>query len=396
MRAIWIILAARSRQQWRAWLLLTLLVTVGTGLVLAAVTAGRRADSAFPEYVAAHGYDAIVYPSTPLPQLAALPNVTQVVDIGGPFYGQPFCSCGKQIDQSLLGVREVSAAALPRMVKLLSGRMPDQSDPDEVLASYTMQRDYGIGPGTLIRMPMAAAAQAQQIQKYINGQGPPPAKALGRLVTLRVTGIGAAENEFPAGQGAAYDLYPTAAFAAATKDTPHFTFYNVRLRHGEADFKRFEATVSGQYQAPVQDLDEAATAVNGSIHPQAVAWWVLAGLIALTFLVVAGQALSRQAAADDADGPVLAALGLRSGQFAGLGLLRTLAVAVSGAVAGIGVATLLSAFTPVGEARLATLTPGVIFDGPVAAAGAAAAVAVILLLGLPPALRSARRSAARR
>ena len=60
MRAIWIILAARARRQWRSWLLLTLLVAVGTGVVLSAVTAGRRADTAVPAFVAAHGYDAVV------------------------------------------------------------------------------------------------------------------------------------------------------------------------------------------------------------------------------------------------------------------------------------------------------------------------------------------------
>jgi hypothetical protein len=395
VRAIWIILAARSRRQWRGWLLLTLLVTVGTGLVLSAVTAGRRADSAFPAYVAAHGYDAIVYTDRPL-KLATLPNVTQVVDIRGPFYGQLSCSCGKQIDQSKLGVREVPPAALSRMVKLLGGRMPDQSDPDEVLASYTLQRDYGIGPGTVIRIPMSAASQWPQIQQAINGEGPPPAKALGSVITLRVTGIVAAENEFPSGQGVTYDFYPTAAFAAATRDAPAYTFYNVRLRHGEADVARFEATVSGTDRAGVEGLDGAAAAITASIHPQAVAWYVVAALAALTVLVVTGQALGRQAAADDADGPVLAALGLRSKQFAALNLLRTLAIAVTGVAAGIGVATLLSAFTPVGEARLATPTPGVVFDWPVAAAGAAAALTAVLLLGLPPALRSARRHAARR
>ena len=54
-------------------------------------------------------------------------------------------------------MREVPPAALTRVVKLVAGRMPDQSTPDEILASFTMQRDYGIGPGTVIRLPMAGA-----------------------------------------------------------------------------------------------------------------------------------------------------------------------------------------------------------------------------------------------
>jgi hypothetical protein len=36
------------------------LITIVGGFVLAATAAGRRTDSAFPRYVASHGYDAIV------------------------------------------------------------------------------------------------------------------------------------------------------------------------------------------------------------------------------------------------------------------------------------------------------------------------------------------------
>ena len=393
MRAIWVILAARSRRYWRAWLVLTLLVTIGTGLVLAAVTAGRRADSAFPRFVAAHGFDAIVYASSPLP-LAQVPEVAQAVEMRGPFYGQPGCSCGRVIDQGSLAVRELPPAALARVVKLVAGRMPDQSDPGEILASFTMQRDYGIGPGTLIRLPMAGASQWPAIQAAMNG-GPPP-KPDGPVITARVTGIVVAENEFPSGQGAAYDLYPTQAFAAATSGTPALPFYYVRLRHGAADFARFEATVSGRYNAGVDELDRDAAAITASIHPQAVAWWVLAALAGVTALAVTGQALARQAAAEDGDGPVLAALGLRSSQFAALSMLRTLAVAVAGAAGGLAVATLLSLFIPVGEARLADPAPGLAFDWPAAVAGTLAAVAAAGLLGLPPALRTVRRRLAAR
>jgi hypothetical protein len=368
---------------------LTLLVTIGTGLVLAAVTAGRRADSAFPRFIAAHGFDGVVYASSPLP-LSQLPNVTQVVGIQAPFLGQPGCSCGRVIDENSLAVRELPPSALPRVVKLVAGQMPDQSNPDEILVSFTMQRDYGVGPGTVIRLPMAGASQWPAIQAAING-GPLP-KPNGPVIAARVTGIVVAENEFPSGQGAAYDIYPTRAFAAATKGTPALPFYYVRLSHGAADFARFEAKVSGPpYNAGVDELDRDAAAVTASIHPQAVAWWVLAALAGVTALVVTGQALARQAAAEDDDGPVLAALGLRSSQFAVLSMLRTLAVAVAGAAGGVGVATLLSPFIPVGEARLADPAPGLAFDWPVAVAGAGAAVVAVLLLGLPPALRTARR-----
>src|SRR5262249_53604347 len=301
----------------------------------------RRADSAFPRFVAAHGYDAIVYSGQPLP-LEQLPEVEHVVESRAPFHGPLWCSCGKTISEGDLAVREVPAADLSRMVKLVSGRMPDQSNPHEMLASFTLQRDYGIGPGTVIRLPMAGASQWGAILKAMTG-GPDP-KPSGPVVALRVVGIAAAENEFPSGQGPAYDLYPTQAFAAATRGTPTLPFYYVQLRHGQADFARFEAQASGLNGAGVEDVDRAAAAITASIHPQAIGWWVLAAFAAVVAIAVAGQALARQAIAESTDHPALSALGVSSRQLAALSMLRTLLVALAGAVGGAVLATLLSAF----------------------------------------------------
>jgi hypothetical protein len=388
MGAILLVLAARARRYWRSWLLLGLVAAIGTGLVLAAVTAGRRADSAFPRFAASHGYDAIVYSSQPLPKLATLPGVSQVTTIRSPFHGPPWCSCGRHIDQGDFSVREVPATALGRVVKLVSGRLPDQGSIHETLASFTLQRDYGIGPGTVIRLPMAAASQWGAALKAMAG-GPVP-KPAGPTIALRVVGIAAAEGEFPSGQGSTYDLYPAQAFAAATRGAPALPFYYVRLRHGQAGFARFEAAAYKVNAVGVQDLDAAAAAITASIRPQAAGWWVLAALAALAAAVVAGQALARQTAAENTDRPTLSALGLSSRQSTALGMLRTLIVALAGAAGGVVLATLLSAFAPVGEARLADPAPGLTFDWPVAVLGAVAAVAVVLALGVPPALRGAR------
>jgi hypothetical protein len=388
MGAILLVLAARGRRYWRSWLLLAVVAAIGTGAVLAAVTAGRRADSAFPRFAARHGYDAIVYTSRPLPKLGTLREVSLVTPIWAPFHGQPWCSCGRQIDQGAFAIREVPAAALGRVVKLVSGRLPDQASVHETLASFTLQRDYGIGPGTVIRIPMAAASQWGAVLKAMAG-GPVP-KPAGPTIALRVVGVAAAESEFPSGQGAAYDLYPTQAFAAATRGSPALPIYYIRLRHGRADFSRFEAAASGRSGAGVQDLDAMAAAITASIRPQTVGWWVLAALAAVVAAVVAAQALARQTAAENTDQPTLSALGLSSRQSAALGMLRTLIVALAGVAGGVVLATLASAFAPVGEARLADPAPGLTFDWPVAGLGAVAAVAVVLALGVAPALRGAR------
>jgi hypothetical protein len=124
MGAVGLVFGAKLRRYWRSWLLLTVLIAIVSGFVLAATAAGNRTDSAFPRYVARHGYDAIVYTAEPLPGLARLPGVAQVTTVNLPFAAQPRCSCGHQINYGEFAVREVPASALDQAVKLVAGRMP--------------------------------------------------------------------------------------------------------------------------------------------------------------------------------------------------------------------------------------------------------------------------------
>jgi ABC-type lipoprotein release transport system permease subunit len=397
MRAVWLVLVAGFRRQWRSWVLLGLLVAVASGFVLASTAAGQRTDSAFPRYVASHGYDAIVYTVKPLPTLGRNPGVAQVTPVQMPFYDQPLCSCHRRISTGSFSVREVPPASLGRVAKLVAGRMPGPSSPVETLASFTLQRDYGVRLGTVITLPMAGASQREAVFKAMAGKGPPPKKANGPRMAMRVVGIVAAENEFSYGQGTTYTVYPGPGFAVATQGSPALTTYYVRLRHGQADFARFEARISGPEGAGVQDLDRPAATITASIHPQAVGWRVLAALAALAAVAVVGQAVARQASAESTDHPVLAALGLSPRQLAARIMLRTLIVAVAGAAGGIAVATLLSPLAPLGEARLAEPAPGFSFDASVLGLGALATVVVVIALGVRPALRAARvRDAATR
>ena len=117
-----------------------LLIALVSGLVLAAAAAGRRSDSAFTRYEAAHGYDAFLYAIKPIPKIATLPVVTTSTLVGLPTSGTPTCACSRPINFDDFGVFEVPPKQLSHMVKLESGRMPDQSDPDQVLASLPWRR----------------------------------------------------------------------------------------------------------------------------------------------------------------------------------------------------------------------------------------------------------------
>ena len=81
MGAVLLVFRAELRRRWRSWLVLVVLVAVVGGLVLAAAAAGRRTATAFPRFVAAHGYDVYIFNNQPVPGLARLPGVASVTSV---------------------------------------------------------------------------------------------------------------------------------------------------------------------------------------------------------------------------------------------------------------------------------------------------------------------------
>ena len=117
-------------------------------------------------------------------------------------------------------------------------------------------------------------------------------------VSLRVVGIEAAPAEFPPQYGPGVDfIWATPAFVRAygarLQDTPGDA---VRLRHGAADVPALEREINrmggGKF---VNDYPLGPQAANTehSIHLQAVALWVLAGVLAVLGLLILGQLHAR-------------------------------------------------------------------------------------------------------
>lgn len=384
MGALPFLFRSELRRRWRSWLALAALIAIVGGVVLAAMAAGRRTAAAFPEYVAKYGFDAAVYSTRPVPQLTRLPQVVSATEVLGTDTGQPICRCTHPINSTDFGV--VVPPKGSSVIKLVSGRMPDPSSPDQVLASFTLQQDYGVHLGSVIRVPFYSSSQVAAYNNAVNGAPSPQ----GPTIALHVTGFEAAEFEFPSGTAPSYDLYATAAFARSVLPRVAYGYlYLVRLHHGEADLPRFtvEGNTLGTYP---ESLDTLVASVEGSIHPQALGWWVLAALAALLGLAVIGQALFRQSVVESEDYPTLAAIGAGRRQLVAFGMARDLGVALVGATGSIAFATALSPIFPLGEARLAELSTGVSFDTLVLLLGGVVIVAVVLALGVWPALRAAR------
>jgi hypothetical protein len=384
--AVRLVFGAELRRRWRSWLILVVLIAVVAGLVLAAAAAGRRTSAAFPSFVASRGYDVYIYNQQPVPGLSRLPGVSSVTAIANPASGQPSCACTiHAIKPSNFYINELSPDALRRVVKLVAGQMPAASSPYDVLASFTLQQDYGVHIGSVIHAPLYASSQLPELGSGAN------VSPSGPTVALHVVGIAAAEMEFPSGSTPEYDLFTTPAFARTiNKRVPHAYVYLVRLRHATISLPRFAAATGRLHLDYVSNQATAAAAVTASINPQAVGWWVLAVLAALVGLVVVGQALGRQSVVESEEYPVFVALGLPRRHLVMLATARNLMVALVGAAAAVVVAFVLSPLTPVGEARLAEPSTGLQFDPLVLLLGALATVVVVLLLGLWPTIRASQ------
>ena len=158
-------------------------------------------------------------------------------------------------------INELSPPALRRVMKLIGGKMPAESSPYDVLASFTLEQDYGVHVGSVIHVPLYALLQLSALG---NGTHASPT---GPTVALHVVGIGAAEMEFPSGSAPEYDLFTTPAFARAiNKGVPHASVYLVHLRHGSASLPRFAAAAGPLHLVYVSNQDNCCGG-SGGIDP---------------------------------------------------------------------------------------------------------------------------------
>jgi hypothetical protein len=366
-----------------------LLVALVGAAVLTALAAGRRTENAYPSFVRHYGFDAAGYAIARVPPINRLPEVRSAVAVDSPLSGQPRCACSSPVNASELSVF-IDEGGARRYIKLLSGHLPSPTDPQQALISFNMAQTYGLHIGSHISVPFYAPSQ---LQAYTHASGTYP-KALGPDVRFDVVGTEASEGEFPDGQNPSYDLVVGPAFGRVFEPRmAESVAYFVRLHGGPHGLTRFSndvARLSGVGMLGYTSVDSANRAVQAAIAPQATGWWILAGLAALVGLLVVAQALSRESRVEDENFATFMTLGMTQRQLVGVGMLRTLVVAVSGAVGAVLIAFALSPLTPLGEARIAEPTTGFSFDTVVLLLGAGCLAAGVLLLGAWPAIRASR------
>jgi hypothetical protein len=141
---------AELRARFRSWAALTLLIGLGAGAVIAAVAAGRRTDTAYPRFVAAHrAGDVVLYPAFG-PQFSpvdfdAAARLPQVALTGRAFF-VPLV----ESDIALTAPADDTYGRLIDRPKLLHGRMPRPDELGVAAVPYTVASSRRLHVGSLL------------------------------------------------------------------------------------------------------------------------------------------------------------------------------------------------------------------------------------------------------
>ena len=381
MSAIWLRLRSELRTRWRSWLGLALVIAVAGGVVLAATAGARRTDTAWERLEeSTNASDAFVFgPQFQLDvdAIAALPEVSEVAlgaYVAGDYEGYEALGFSP-----LVSVDGVWLGRVDRP-KVLDGRRPRDDEPHEVAITPPITESTGLGVGDTLTL---RAFAPDQIEVIFSGEVPEPA---GPTIELDIVGVelNATEGELISSARSGNNIHLTPAFWERYAETvgvgPGMW---VQLHRGEADLASFRARVeriSGGAAVSVTSQTDSGARAKRSIHLQAVALGLFAGLAALAALLTVGQALARAVYLDARDNHTLHALGMTRSQLWAMTALRMGLVGLAGAAGAVVIAALASPLMPFGLARLAEPAPGFTIDTLVLGLGLA--VIPLLTLGL--------------
>ena len=392
MAAVWVRARAELRRRWRAAVLLTVLVGLAGGVVLAAVAGARRTGSAVDRFLA---YNRPMDVSVAGLDMAAVGRLPQVVDAdeGTLVPLLPDTPSGPA-DPRTTGVIAAITTIHGRLGVtserpiLVRGRQPDPGRPLEVAVNEPLAARWRLRPGDTLR---TVAFSPRQFERGVDSSmiGKPRGPAL----DLTVTGVTRQPGDLspvPIQHDVIYlgaDVaYLTPAFWAAHHDSVANLGVGVglRLHRGQADLDAFTAAVRampGGRDARIEvgsEAEDTARAARRATRVQAVALLAFAVLAALSGLLVVGQAIARQVQLDAADLSVLRAVGMTRSQFVAASLVQAGLVGAGGALLAVVLALLASPLAPIGLARQAEIDPGLSIDVAVFALGGLAVLVAVL------------------
>ena len=406
--AAWYRFRAEARHRLAAWLMLSLVIGIGAGALLAAMAGARRTTDAYDRFVVAQdGLDAIVIPLDYCGPPDCDPHVLEDLDsvaesvrmVGATLVGGRTSRGGAASDSSIefddttggivlfVGSADGRLGTDVNKWLVVDGRAPAPDAANEAILTQTLAQDIGVRVGDSVELEVNVATDPEGPEEIVT-------------VELDIVGTELAPSELePLSGGALKAIYATPALVEARPELFPTEVEGVRLRGGADARAAFVSDLENRnlQTFPVIDSVRQRDAARARFRDDAAALMVFAAIGGLAIVVLAGQALHRQQLLDSAEDDVLRALGCARTELRGLAFLRAAVVAV----ATVGVATVtavaLSPLAPVGEARSIEVDPGVNLDWFVLGGGALALVAGVLALmaATERIIRSPRRAPAR-
>lgn len=318
------------RRRWRSLLVLILLVAMSGGVILATLMGARRTDTVLSRLDAkSTPADAMVLPNKSgfdwsvvrkLPSVKALGTFALTKGAEPQGIGISFDDTAGFAAADLIENRTVDGPAL------ISGRLPDPYNPNEMLVSPGFISKYG----KTVRMQLPTKAQVESIP--VGDSYPPNMKLAGPIITLHEVGV--AVNTFDLGPGGGPVFEPTYAFFTHYIKPlfPWFANARVILKNGEAGIPEFRKELAAATGDPNIEVDDNHVAQRDLEHTATftAVGWLLFGVVALVAsLILIGQAFVRFSAAVAPDLRTLSALGLGRRQ-------ELMAAAAGPAIASLG------------------------------------------------------------
>jgi hypothetical protein len=425
------------REGWRTLVLMAVVVGLGGAAALTSFAGARRTDSAMSQFVAyslpddggflsgslgsppvAQGRPTSSLEPDPVAQrVLALPQVVSFLRAPYLFITTDRHGAGAS-HLTVIGALDAAYMRTVDRPLVLSGTLPSPGDPTAAVVNAYAAEARGLHVGSTVHLYSYSSAQAH-LGSVTGDPGLSSEAPSGPSFTMHVTTVVRSPQEVDAvrsladRQGVPYEsqqtLYVTPAFVqryAAGLGIPveqisNANLFALRLRHGSADWPAFaraaKAVGGGSIflsEGNAFGVHQAAASAQRGIHVVVLALIAFGAIVALMTLVLVGQAISRQVAADADDDVAMRALGADTRQAVGLATLRAAVAGLAGGALAVVVAVLASPLMPIGLARQAEVHPGFSFDTPILLPGALALAVLLVPWAAVPAWRRSRRPVA--
>lgn len=397
MRAVLVRARAGMRGRGRTVLLLLLLLGLAGGVTLAAVAGSSRGRSALGRFVEASRpptVEAFVNAElAPLEQRALLDDVSTTPGLDPLVTGATIVLAlpgeggfGTEGTDVLVGLALIDGPLLEEVDRpiVVEGRLPLR--PGEVVVNEALAARRDLVAGDRLDVGLFRPPQLEQLG---NGEVLAPAVVVDVVVAAVIRLPDDLARDPMAQPGTVFevnDSHLTLHPSVWEEHGPDLAVYGIGLLAAppeEAVDDVVEALQAGGggevFAFPVEAVQRGRQGpVQRAIELESDALLAFALVVGLLALGLLGGAIGRATAEDEADRASLAALGVDRRQLLAIHLLRTTAVAVTGALLAVLVAVLLSPLFPIGLGGRAEIDRGLQLDAAVLLTGGAL-LAVLLV-----------------